>query len=146
MDPQRESDLFYSRAAKAGDEFRKNTLSFSVGALGVFFISLTGEEAPNLSGAERIVLLFALVAFALATLSGLLAWLFAGRYFHDRAQAATSTADPQRTQAGTNTKDPFHFHKSFFDIALVSLFGVGVIASAVYLWMATTGWPENSLP
>ena len=122
MDRQQEINIFHARAGKAGDEFRKNTLAFSVGALGAFFISLTGGEASELSGAERSALLWALIAFAMATLSGLLAWFFAGRYFNKRAECG-------KDAAGT-----LHFFKNLFDVLLVFLFGVGVIASALYLW------------
>jgi hypothetical protein len=63
MDAQQEkarSDVFFARAGSAGDEFRKNTIAFSVGGLATFFLSLTGEKAPNLSDAERLMLLVAL--------------------------------------------------------------------------------------
>ena len=123
MDPQEQKvrDAFFTRAGSAGDEFRKNTLTFSVGALAAFFITLTGEKTLSLSHAERLMLVLALVVFGLSTLSGLLAWFFAGRYFNERAMN------------GEKAAQTWHFPKWFFDASLVVLFGIGVIVSAVYV-------------
>src|SRR5713101_2699202 len=121
------TDLFYARAAQAGDEFRKHTLSFSVAGLGAFFVSLTGEHATKLSCAERTALVLALIAFAIATLSGLFAWYFAGKYFHERAANGESAAAS------------WHFRKNIFDVLLVVLFGLGATAPAVYLLLKIAG-------
>ena len=64
----------------------------------------------------------------MATLSGLLAWFFAGRYFNEWAQH------------GEKAAQTWHLPKNFFDASLGVLFGIGVIVSAVYLlhkiWLA----------
>jgi hypothetical protein len=138
MDPQQEkdpSDAFSMRAGNAGDEFRKNTLAFSVGALAAFFISLTGEKASNLSDAEQLMLLVALVAFALATVSGLLAWLFAGRYFYEVAKEMRSLREQGMPVLSSpkGLAPTSHILMYVFQIPLVVLFGIGVIVSAVYL-------------
>jgi hypothetical protein len=128
MDPQQKKEIsaaFFTRAGNAGDEFRKSTITFSVGALATFFLSLTGEKAPDLSDAQRLMLLVAQGAFALATSCGLLAWFFAGRYFHAQAKH-----DPAPT---------LHTLKNGFDGFLAGLFLIGMFVSAVYLFHKI--WP-----
>ncbi len=118
---QKQREVFHSRAAKSGDEFRKLVISLTIGAFGVFFVTLTGENASTLSQDERVALLAALLALAIATLSGLLAWYYAGRDFHDKADH------------GAEFQGRNHDAKKWLDLAMTLFFCIGVMASLVYL-------------
>lgn len=118
--------VFYARAGQSSDEFRKTLLTLSVGAVGVFFVTLTGEKAPELTNIGKGTLVIALAAFALAIFFSLLTWNYAGKDFDDKARC------------GADYKGANHKIKWLSHIALLFLFFVGVGVSAAYLFCRIT--------
>ena len=111
----------HARAGQSSDEFRKTLLTLSGGAVGVFFVTLTGKGPVELTSFERLLLLGALVAFALAIGFALLAFEYAGRTFHDKAEHYAA-------YTGANHEKMLYYHN-----ALLCFFAIGVIISGLYL-------------
>lgn len=110
-----------TRAGQAGDERRKALLSYCVAAVGAYFLRLTGVDGRDLCPLERHVLLLASMAFGVGVLSGVLAWHFAGRYFHARGMSRLA-AQPR-----------LHCYKNFSDHVLAGSFGAGVALTVIFL-------------
>ena len=119
--PESRSTAWFDRAGQSGDERRKSLVSYCVAAVGAYFVRLTGTDLKELSLAERHVVLFALMAFGIGVMSGVLAWHFAGRYFH-----AKGTAKEDEALAA-------HQKKRNADGTLAWSFGVGVILTLALL-------------
>jgi preprotein translocase subunit SecG len=62
------SDKYHEKAKDAGNKLKGNILSFSSVATGVFFFTLTGNDASGFSYLEKFMLLVAITFFALTVL------------------------------------------------------------------------------
>jgi len=54
---------FHALAKDAGNSLKAYILTYASGATGVFFLSLSGKDAPQYSGSQKIFLLVGLIFF-----------------------------------------------------------------------------------
>lgn len=66
--------VLHDRAREAAVELHKHLLSLAVGGVGLYFLALTGKVDPPLTPVQKVIVLFAMISWAVAALSGIISW------------------------------------------------------------------------
>ena len=129
-DPQ----TLHSRAAESVRETRQLLVAMSTASIGIFFLSLTGEESPPLPPVQKAVVVTALVLMAFATFAGVWSahsdaqWSYCwAKYIVARRNATARESEWERMRAR------WYAHKYWSQRASMLFFVLGVLASSVYI-------------
>lgn len=123
--------ILHDRAREGAASLHRFLLSLSTGGVAAFFIAVTTDVDPPLSGLQQILVLVALVGLAVATAAGVIAWhADALRYYHWATALQASEADKSasyRLHAGYQARK-----KRAVSTLLVS-FTVGIVSAVAYV-------------
>jgi len=128
-------DVLRDRARKSAEEFQKIAAAVSIGALGVFFISVTQKVDPPLTLAERWLLLAGVAAMAIAALTAFFGWMADARWNHALARAKEAVATSAKSEDAFNQARRWRRWEVVSGRVYMLAFLVGVLASAAYIWL-----------
>lgn len=118
--------------AKPPSNFHKHLLSLAVGGVGLYFLALTGKVDPPLTPVQKVIVLFAMISWAVAALSGIISWNADCRRNFFWASALQAGDREKRTEL-YRQRDRWLKRSQLTAKYLVTLFIVGVVASAAYV-------------
>lgn len=128
------SDTYHSLAKDAGNRLRAYILSVASGATGVFFLSLTNEDARAFSSSEKWLLSIALVAFVFTVIICLYELRIDARRFF----ALAKEHEKQEDQRDWTENEAYKKLRILLIHGSYITLGVGILSTCVYLIMKIT--------
>jgi hypothetical protein len=115
---------FHKRSGQSHTEARKLLTGMSVGAIGILYATLTGNNATTLDAMNKLLVLVTVVAMALSTGFGLAAWRADAAW----AYKAAKNYKPEQIKPDGG---PWHDVKKFCDRVQFALFAYGLLLAAI---------------
>jgi len=124
-------EALYNRARASGTELLRLFSTLATGAVGVFFLALSGRVEPPLTAPQRGAIIVALLLMVL-TLAGAILSRFADALFYKSWARYASGKDPERNlrrrELAIRLRETFAF-------ATVIVFFAGVLVAAYYVYL-----------
>lgn len=146
IEPQKKDDrrgvgfaqVLHDRSRESGTELHKHLLSLSTGTLAVYFLALTARTDPPLSLAQRIVVLVALVAVGIASLSAMVALYADSRRYFYWAFAVQAPTKQEKIEGYRARAKWMKVRRAAINTLGMS-FASGIILSITYLFLRVLG-------
>jgi hypothetical protein len=130
--------ILHDRARAAAAELHKLLLSLSTAGVAVYFLALTGKIEPRLTTRQTAAMLVAMLALAIAALSGILCWYADCRRNYFWAVALQSDDKPDRSDL-YRQRDRWLWIERLTANLLIGAFVTGVLVSALYIALRLLG-------
>lgn len=133
MNAEPDPQTLHNRAAESAKETRQMLTAMATGSLAIFFLALTAKIEPSLDAAQKGSVVAALVSMSLAVFSGLWSAFADAQWSYCWAQERSGGKGENPASKWRKDREWWHGQKRWSEWATMIAFGIGVVASAVYV-------------